>query len=62
MLKHVKFVGVPVSDQDAALAFWTEKIGLRVATDQPMGPGKRWIELAIPGTPDRTRPVHPGWA
>ena len=49
MLKHVKFVGIPVADQDAALKFWTEKMGLRVATDQPMGPGKRWIELAIPG-------------
>jgi predicted enzyme related to lactoylglutathione lyase len=49
MIKHIKFVGVPVRDQDAALAFWTQKVGFRVATDQPMGPGQRWIELAIPG-------------
>ena len=49
MLKQVKFVGIPVRDQDAALKFWTEKMGLRVTTDQPMGPGRRWIELAIPG-------------
>jgi catechol 2,3-dioxygenase-like lactoylglutathione lyase family enzyme len=51
MIKQVKFVGVPVRDQDTALAFWTEKVGFRVATDQPMGPGpgQRWIELAIPG-------------
>lgn len=49
MLKKVKFVGVAVRDQDAALAFWTNKIGLQIATDQPMGPGQRWIELKIPG-------------
>jgi predicted enzyme related to lactoylglutathione lyase len=49
MLKRVKFVGIPVRDQDKALAFWTEKVGLQVATDQPMGGGQRWIELKIPG-------------
>lgn len=49
MIKHLKFVTIPTRDQDAALAFWTEKMGFRVATDQPMGPGQRWIELSIPG-------------
>lgn len=48
-VKQIKFVSVPVKDQDRALAFWTEKVGLRVITDQPMGPGLRWIELKIPG-------------
>ena len=48
MIKLLKFVGVPTSDQDRALAFWTEKVGFRVATDQPMG-AQRWIELSIPG-------------
>jgi len=49
MLKRIKFVSVPVRDQEKALAFWTEKVGLQVATDQPMGNGMRWIELKIPG-------------
>ena len=49
MLKRVKFVGIPVRDQDKALAFWTKKFGLQVATDQPTGDGQRWIELKIPG-------------
>jgi len=49
MIRQLKFVGIPTRDQDAALAFWTEKVGFRVATDQPMGPGQRWIELKIPG-------------
>src|SRR5262245_22783427 len=49
MLKRVNFVGIAVRDQDRALQFWTEKIGLQIITDQPMGPGRRWIELRIPG-------------
>lgn len=51
MLKHIKFVGVPTRDQDRALAFWTEKLGFQIVTDQPMGPGQRWIELKLPGSP-----------
>jgi predicted enzyme related to lactoylglutathione lyase len=46
MIQSVKFVGIPVHDQDRALAFYTEKLGFKVATDQPMGP-QRWIELRI---------------
>jgi predicted enzyme related to lactoylglutathione lyase len=49
MIKKLKFAGIPTADQDRALAFWTEKIGFKVATDQTMGDGKRWIELSIPG-------------
>ncbi len=49
MLKRLKFVSIPVRNQDQALAFWTRKIGFQVATDQPMGNGQRWIELRIPG-------------
>ncbi|MCE9572742.1 MAG: VOC family protein [Deltaproteobacteria bacterium] len=48
-MKQIKFVSVPVRDQDRALAFWTEVMGFRVVTDQPMGPGQRWIELKVPG-------------
>ncbi|THD81978.1 MAG: VOC family protein [Phenylobacterium sp.] len=46
MITHLKFASIPCKDQAAALKFWTEKIGLRVVTDQPMGE-QRWIELAI---------------
>jgi predicted enzyme related to lactoylglutathione lyase len=49
MFKQIKFVSIPVRDQDRALAFWTEKMGFMVVTDQPMGPDMRWIELKIPG-------------
>jgi predicted enzyme related to lactoylglutathione lyase len=49
MIRGVKIVSIPVSDQEVALQFYTEKIGFKVATDQPFGPGQRWIELLIPG-------------
>ena len=48
MLKRIKFVALPVTDQSRALEFWTKKIGLKVFTDQTMG-DMRWIELKLPG-------------
>ena len=48
MISHVKFVGIPVRDQDKALQFYTQKLGFKVITDQAMG-DQRWIELKIPG-------------
>lgn len=50
MIRQLKFVSIPTRDQARALAFWTEQVGFKVQTDQPMGPsGQRWIELSIPG-------------
>jgi catechol 2,3-dioxygenase-like lactoylglutathione lyase family enzyme len=49
MIKGIKIVSIPVRNQDAALAFYTEKLGFRVHTDQPFNDKQRWIELSIPG-------------
>ena len=49
MIRGIKFVGVPVRDQDVALKFYTEAVGMMVMTDQPLTPQQRWIELKIPG-------------
>ena len=49
MIRGVKFVSISVSDQDRALAFYTEKLGFRIVTDQPFDDRQRWIELGIPG-------------
>jgi predicted enzyme related to lactoylglutathione lyase len=49
MIKRIKFLGIPVKDQDRALQFYTEKLGFRVFTDQQMSDSQRWIELSIPG-------------
>jgi predicted enzyme related to lactoylglutathione lyase len=47
MITHLKFVSVPSRDQDRALAFWTEKVGFTVMSDQPFGETQRWIELKV---------------
>ena len=48
MIKAVKFVSIPVTDQDRALEFYTGKLGFRVITDSPFDATQRWIELGIP--------------
>jgi catechol 2,3-dioxygenase-like lactoylglutathione lyase family enzyme len=40
---------VPVSDQDAAIAFYTDKLGFSLVADIPFGDGDRWVEVAPPG-------------
>jgi len=47
MIKAIKFASVPVSDQDRALDFYTQKLGFEVATDIPFDDNQRWIELRI---------------
>jgi catechol 2,3-dioxygenase-like lactoylglutathione lyase family enzyme len=49
MIRGLKFVSIPVNNQDASLKFFTEKLGFKVATDQPFNEKQRWIELMIPG-------------
>jgi catechol 2,3-dioxygenase-like lactoylglutathione lyase family enzyme len=53
MIRGVKFASIPVTDQDRALAFYTEKLGFRLMTDQPFSPEQRWIELGVPGAETR---------
>lgn len=53
MIRGVKFVTIPVTDQDRALAFYTGKLGFRLLTDQPFDEKQRWIELGISGRDTR---------
>jgi catechol 2,3-dioxygenase-like lactoylglutathione lyase family enzyme len=49
---HITEVGtviVPVSDQDRALEFYTNKLGFEIRGDTPYGDGERWLEVAPPG-------------
>jgi catechol 2,3-dioxygenase-like lactoylglutathione lyase family enzyme len=48
MIKGIKFASIAVTAQDRALAFYTEKLGFKVLTDQPFDDTQRWIELSIP--------------
>ena len=45
----VRTVGIPVTDQDRALAFYVDTLGFEVRLDLPLGRGSRWIEVAPPG-------------
>src|SRR5690348_8339499 len=49
MIKRIKFLGIPVRDQQRALEFYTGKLGFRILTDQEFDGAQRWIELTIPG-------------
>ena len=48
MIKNIKFVTVPVTDQNRALDFYTDKLGFTIITDQPFDEKQRWIELRVP--------------
>ena len=48
MIRKIKFSSIPVRDQDRALEFYTTTLGFTLLTDQPMGPGQRWIEVRPP--------------
>ena len=56
MITNIRTVAVYVADQDAALRFYTEKLGFEVRNSQPMGPQGNWLEVAPPPPARR-----PGW-
>jgi len=49
MFKHIKYTHLPVTDQDRAVTFYRDKLGLHVVQDVEHTGGWRWIELEIPG-------------
>jgi catechol 2,3-dioxygenase-like lactoylglutathione lyase family enzyme len=40
---------VPVSDQDAAIAWYRDRLGFELVADIPFGESDRWVEIAPPG-------------
>jgi catechol 2,3-dioxygenase-like lactoylglutathione lyase family enzyme len=54
MLKQLTHVNVWVHDQDEALAFYTEKLGLELRDDVtvPELGNFRWLTVGVPGQPD----------
>jgi catechol 2,3-dioxygenase-like lactoylglutathione lyase family enzyme len=48
-ITQVGTVLVPVSDQDAAIAFYTDTLGFSLVADVPFGEGDRWVEVAPKG-------------
>jgi len=54
MLKQLTHVQVWVHDQDEALAFYTEKVGMELREDVtvPELGNFRWLSVGVPGQPD----------
>ena len=63
MIKGIKFVNIPVADQDRALLFYVEKLGFTIAADSTDGACRPALDRAqIPGAETRvslfTPPGH----
>jgi catechol 2,3-dioxygenase-like lactoylglutathione lyase family enzyme len=52
MIKTLRISQIYVLDQDEALAFYVDKLGLEVGTDQDLG-FMRWLTVRAPGETDR---------
>ena len=51
MISKLNVTAIKVLDQDVALDFYVNKLGLEVAQDFQQGP-VRWLTVRIPGDPD----------
>jgi catechol 2,3-dioxygenase-like lactoylglutathione lyase family enzyme len=49
-LTRVGRVCITVADTDRAIDFYVDTLGFEKVVDTPMGPGMRWVEVALPGT------------
>jgi len=58
-INKVGVVCIPVSDQDRALAFYVDVLGLEKRADVPFGNGYRWVEVAPAGGDARIAIVPP---
>ena len=58
-ISQIGTVIVPVSDQDEAIAFYTEKLGFEKRSDTPFGNGDRWVEVAPAGAATTVAIVKP---
>lgn len=52
MAQRIGFVAVVVRDYDEALAYFTKVLGFELVEDTSLGPQKRWILVAPPGSQD----------
>jgi lactoylglutathione lyase len=46
MIKDVPLIGIFVNDQQAALDFYSDKLGLEKVQDEPYGESARWITVS----------------
>jgi lactoylglutathione lyase len=51
-MKNIKSIILLVTDQQAALDFYTQKLGFEVHTDFSFGEDKRWLSVNLPQQKD----------
>jgi catechol 2,3-dioxygenase-like lactoylglutathione lyase family enzyme len=52
MITRMNHVSIFVLNQDSAYDFYVNKLGFKVHTDAPMGPGMRWLTVCPPEQPE----------
>jgi len=52
MITRMNHATIFVLNQDSAFEFYVHKLGFKVHTDAPMGPGMRWLTVCPPEQPD----------
>lgn len=57
-LKRINFQSIPVADQQRALEFYRDMLGMDVQTDAPYADGWRWIFMEIPGAETMLQFTH----
>lgn len=50
LVDKISTVVIPVTEQDAMISFYTEKLGFEKRVDVPFGGQYRWVEVGLPGT------------
>jgi catechol 2,3-dioxygenase-like lactoylglutathione lyase family enzyme len=52
MITRMDHISIFVLNQESAYDFYVNKLGFKVHTDAPMGPGMRWLTVCPPEQPD----------
>ena len=52
MITRLNHATIFVLNQDSAYDFYVNKLGFKVHTDAPMGPGQRWLTVTPPEQPE----------
>jgi catechol 2,3-dioxygenase-like lactoylglutathione lyase family enzyme len=61
MISHIHSTTIVVSDQDAALDFYVNKLGWEKAMDNQVGPDMRYLTVAPPGATTQLVLGLPSW-
>ena len=52
MFNKIHHIAIICSDYEKSKDFYVNKLGFKVHTDAPMGPGARWLTVTPPEQPD----------